>query len=142
MAGVSLMGDACNNIVGGFDSGFTVGGTIAAILAEVVLTCIFVYVILNVTDDKATEGDEYKRGTASIAGILIGLTLTLVHLIGICLTGTSVNPARSIATALASFIFNGSTDALAQVWVFIVAPLAGGALAALLFKALHTDTNE
>lgn len=139
MAGVTLVGDACNNIVGGFAEGFTAGGTIAAVLTEVVLTCIFVYVILNVTDDKATEGDEYKRGTASIAGIIIGLTLTLVHLIGINLTGTSVNPARSIATALAALIYNGSTAALAQVWVFIVAPLAGGALAALLFKLLHNN---
>lgn len=142
MANVTLLGDACNAIVGGFDNGFTLGGTISALLTEIVLTCIFVYVILNVTDDKGTEGDEYKKGTNQIAGILIGLTLCLVHLIGINLTGTSVNPARSIATAFASLIYNGSTDALAQVWVFIVAPLAGAALAALLFKVLHSDKAE
>lgn len=130
MSGVALPGDACNAIVGGFANGFTLGGTIAALLTEIVLTCIFVYVILNVTDDKTT---------GTIAGIVIGLTLTLVHLIGINLTGTSVNPARSIATALSALIYNGSTDALAQVWVFIVAPLIGAALAALLFNVLHKE---
>lgn len=142
MAGIEKIGDACNHLVGGFANGFTLEGTMYALLVEVILTCIFVYVILNVTDDKATEGDEYKRGTGQIAGILIGLTLTLVHLIGINLTGTSVNPARSLATALSSLIYDGSTDALAQVWVFLVAPLLGGALAALLFKLLHTEKAD
>ncbi len=132
MANVSLAGDACNAIVGGFENGFVAGGTIAAIIVEIVLTCVFVYVILNVTSSK-------NEGVSKIAGIIIGLTLTLVHLIGINLTGTSVNPARSLATAFGSLIFNGSSDALAQVWVFIVAPLAGGALAALLFKLIHKE---
>ena len=68
---------------------------------------------------------------------MIGFTLTLVHLVGIGFTGTSVNPARSLATALGSLIFNGSVEALKVVWVFFVAPLAGGALAALLHKLLH-----
>lgn len=107
------------------------GGIIGALITEIVLTCIFVYTILNVTDEKAC--------TSKLAGLVIGLSLTLVHLIGINLTGTSVNPARSIATAFSALIYNGTTDALAQVWMFIVAPLAGGALAALLYKVLHTD---
>ena len=77
-------------------------------------------VILGVTSKK-----EYKN----IAGIIIGLTLTLVHLIGISFTGTSVNPARSLGPA----IFQGG-DALCQVWVFIIAPLIGGALASLFHK--------
>lgn len=135
MANVTIPGDACNYAVG-FNAinGLTAGGVIGALLTEIVLTCIFVYTILNVTDEKA--------GTGKIAGIVIGLTLTLVHLIGINLTGTSVNPARSIATALSALIYNGTTEALAQVWMFIVAPLAGAALAALLYKALNTNKAE
>ena len=73
--------------------------------------------------------------------VIIGFTLTLVHLIGIPLTGTSVNPARSLATALNALIFDGTTDALAQVWMFIVAPLAGAALAAVLYKVLNTEKD-
>ena len=103
-------------------------------ILAVVLTAIFVYTILNVTDEKADSG--------KIAGIVIGLTLTLVHLIGINLTGTSVNPARSIATAFSALIYNGTVDALAQVWMFIVAPLAGAVAAAFLYKGLHTEKAE
>lgn len=130
MADVKVLGDACNYAVG-FAGKLTAGGIIAALITEIVLTCIFVYAILNVTDEKA--------GNGKIAGIVIGLTLTLVHLIGINLTGTSVNPARSIATAISAAIYNGTTDALAQVWMFIVAPLAGAALAAVLYKVLNTE---
>ena len=93
---------------------------IGAIITEVVLTCVFVYTILGVTSEKSY---------APIAGIVIGLTLTFVHLIGIPLTGTSVNPARSLAPA----IFQGG-DALSQVWVFILAPLTGAILAGLFYK--------
>ena len=96
---------------------------ISAIITEIVLTCVFVYTILGVTSSK---------NYASVAGIVIGLTLVFVHLIGIPLTGTSVNPARSLAPA----IFLGG-EALKQVWVFILAPLVGGALAATLFKYLN-----
>ncbi len=96
----------------------------AAIVTEVVLTFIFVYTILGVTSDKSKD---------NIAGIIIGLTLTFVHLLGIGLTGTSVNPARSLAPA----IFLGGT-ALKQVWVFILSPLVGAALASLVFKYLNT----
>jgi len=122
----ALVGDACNYVLG-----TTAGGYIGSILVEVILTCVFVYVILNVTDEKSNAGKK--------AGIIIGLTLTLVHLIGIKLTGTSVNPARSIATAVSAAIFNGELKALGQVWVFIVAPMLGGALAAVLYKALHGE---
>ena len=128
MADVKIPGDACNAVVGGT---VNAGGIIAALITEIVLTCIFVYVILNVTDEKA--------GTSKKAGIIIGLTLTLVHLIGINLTGTSVNPARSIATAFSALIYNGTTAALEQIWIFIVAPLVGAALAAVLYKGLNTE---
>ena len=99
-----------------------------AIVVEVVLTFIFVMTILGVTSSKKTS---------HMAGIVIGLTLTLVHIIGIPLTGTSVNPARSLAPA----IFAGG-EALAQVWVFIVAPLIGAALAAIVFKSFFAVKEE
>ncbi len=101
---------------------------IAALLTEIILTLVFVYTILGVTSDDKN---------ASVAGIVIGLTLTFVHLIGIPLTGTSVNPARSIAPAL----FIGG-DAIKQLWVFIVAPLIGGAGAAYLFSYLNEEEKK
>lgn len=88
-----------------------------AFLAEVILTFLFVFVVLAVT-----RSDAWPQ----LGGVAIGLALTTVHLIGIPLTGTSVNPARSIGPAL----FVGH-DALSQLWLFIVAPLVGGAIAAL-----------
>jgi aquaporin Z len=94
-----------------------------AFLAEVVLTAVFVFVILAVTG---------KAGNAATAGGVIGLTLTLVHIIGIPLTGTSVNPARSLGTAL---ILGGTP--LSQVWLFIVAPLAGAIVAAMLNSLVY-----
>ncbi len=137
MADQTLLGNACNyfvNSVQGTKYVIDAGKIIASILVEVVLTFIFVYVILNATSKKAAA--------PKLAGIIIGLTLILVHLVGIGLTGTSVNPARSIATALGDLIFNGKADALAQVWVFIVAPLAGGALAAVIYNLLHKKDDE
>ena len=107
----------------GFGDASAVGlSMIGALIVEVVLTCVFIYTILGVTADE-------KKG--SIAGVVIGLTLTFVHLLGIKLTGTSVNPARSFGPAL----FAGAT-ALKQVWVFIVAPFVGAALAAVLYRLL------
>jgi len=97
---------------------------LGAFITEVVLTFIFVYTILGVTSDD---------DKSSIAGIVIGATLTFVHLLGIRLTGTSVNPARSLAPAL----FVGG-EALKQVWVFILAPLVGALIAAYVFKYLNT----
>jgi len=132
MAGVELAGNACNVLVG---ADFKVENFIAAILVEVILTFVFVYVILNVTDSK-------NEGVGKKAGLIIGLTLTLVHLLGIGFTGTSVNPARSIATALGALIFNGDAEPIKVVWVFIVAPLAGALVAALVFKALHAKKEK
>ena len=131
------VGDACNYFIGynaTTSNTLTVGGTFGALLLETILTSVFVYVILNVTDPKAGSGKK--------AGVIIGFTLTVCHLIGIKLTGTSVNPARSFATAISSLIYTGSTDALAQIWIFIVAPLLGGVLAALLFKVLHKEKEN
>ena len=96
-----------------------------AIVVEIILTFVFIYTILGVTSDDKKS---------AVAGIVIGLTLTFVHIIGIKLTGTSVNPARSLAPAL----FVGGA-ALKQVWVFIVAPFIGSALAAFTFKGLNTE---
>jgi aquaporin Z len=93
-----------------------------AFLAEIVLTAFFVLMILRVTA---------KGANAATAGVAIGLTLTVVHLIGIPITGTSVNPARSLGPAL---IVGGT--ALRQVWLFIVAPLVGGILAAAVERVL------
>jgi len=98
------------------------GGTFNALVIEVVLTFIFVLTILGVTANKAM---------GSVAGIVIGLTLTFVHIVGIPLTGTSVNPARSIGPA----IFQGG-QALTDLWVFILAPLAGAALAFVVYRFL------
>ncbi|MBP1048313.1 MIP family channel protein [Enterococcus sp. BWM-S5] len=101
---------------------------VGALAVEIILTFIFVLVIMTVTSA--------KKGNANLAGIVIGLTLTMVHLVGIPLTGTSVNPARSLGPA----VFAGG-DALSQLWVFIVAPLIGGLLAALVAKYV-LDTEE
>jgi aquaporin Z len=106
-----------------YDNGaINMGG---AFVLEVVLTAAFVLVILLVTERIAAPG---------FAGIAIGLTLTLVHLVGIPLTGTSVNPARSLGPAL----FEGGT-ALSQVGLFIVAPLVGALIAVALWKIIRKD---
>lgn len=101
---------------------------IGALLTEIVLTFVFVLVILCVT-----QSDD--EGTSKHAGLFIGAALTFVHLIGIGLTGTSVNPARSIAPAVFAI---GATDgsSILQLWVFIVGPLAGAFLAAFFNTAL------
>ena len=135
MANLHLLGDASNYVINNAQEGLTAGTIIGSLLIEVVLTFLFVYVILNVTDSK-------NEGVGKKAGLIIGLTLTLVHLVGIPLTGTSVNPARSLATAINAAIFNGSTDALAQVWIFFVGPLLGGVIAALVFKLMHSEKAE
>ena len=99
------------------------GGIGGAILVEVVATFLFVLVVLGTTA---------KDGAGNLAGLAIGLSLVLIHLVCINLTGTSVNPARSFGPA----IFAGG-QALKDVWVFIVAPLAGGALAACVWKCFE-----
>ena len=110
----------------GFGSASSVGiNVIGAILVEVILTFVFVFTVLGVT-----KNEKYSN----IAGIVIGLTLAFVHILGIPLTGTSVNPARSLAPAL----FIGG-QALQQVWVFILAPIIGAVIAGLVFKGLITE---
>lgn len=97
----------------------------AAIVTEFVMTFMFLLIILGATDEKAPKG---------FAGIAIGLTLTLIHLISIPVTNTSVNPARSISQA----VFVGDW-AIAQLWLFIVVPIAGAILAGLVYKVLKTE---
>lgn len=99
------------------------GGALGALVVELVATFIFVLVVLGTTDE--------KKGAGNLAGLAIGFTLVLVHLVCINLTGTSVNPARSLGPA----IFAGG-EALKSVWVFFVGPLLGGALAAPVWKAM------
>lgn len=120
---LATVGLGCN----GFGEASSVGlDLVGAIIVEIILTCIFVLSVLGSTANKET---------APYAGIIIGLTLAFVHIMGIPLTGTSVNPARSFGPALLMAI-NGSATALSQVWVFIVAPLVGAALAALIWRSL------
>ena len=106
-----------------------------ALLVEIILTFIFVLAALGVTSTKAT---------AAQGGIVIGLALTLVHLLGLGLTGTSVNPARSFGPALLMLAVDitDNTLALTQVWVFIVAPIIGAVLAGLLWKYLKPAADE
>ena len=128
IAGAALLklivsGFGVNDMTGALGSNgvANAGGVGGALVVEIILTFIFVLVILGVTSDE-------KKG--GVAGIVIGLTLTFVHIVGIPLTGTSVNPARSIGPALLS----GNGAALSDLWVFIVAPLVGALLAAVVFK--------
>ena len=116
---------AAPDLTGGLGSNgvANAGGVGGAFLVEVIATFLFVLVVLGTTDA--------KFGAGKPAGLAIGLSLILVHLVCINLTGTSVNPARSIGPAL----FAGG-DALKDVWVFICAPLVGGALSACVWKAM------
>lgn len=106
------------------------GSAVAGLLVEIVLTFIFVLTILGVTSKKANHG--------SFAGLVIGFTLTLVHILGIGLTGTSVNPARSFGPALVALI-NGNAAPMGALWVFVVGPLVGAALAALVYQFLEKE---
>ena len=121
LAGAAVLGVMLNSFdslgANGYDGSISVW---VALLVEVILTFIFVTAILGVTS---------KDENARVSGIVIGLTLVLVHLLGIAFTGTSVNPARSLGPA----ILQGG-DALKQVWVFILAPLVGSCLAAFFHK--------
>lgn len=132
----AALGCVILGIVFGFDCGFGAnqiqagwenGSVGAAFLVEVVLTFVFVIAIIGVTS---------KVENSAVSGLVIGLTLTLVHILGIALTGTSVNPARSLMPA----IFAGG-DALSQVWIFILAPLVGGALAAVVYNLLESKAE-
>ena len=124
--GISAIGFGTN----GFGTNSSLGINMwIALLVEVILTFVFIYTILGVTSDEKKS---------NVAGIVIGLTLAFVHILGIALTGTSVNPARSLAPATIMAII-GKTEAIKQVWVFIVAPFVGSALAAFAFKFLNKE---
>lgn len=113
----------------GYDSHSPGGyGLLAALVVEIILTAILVFTVLGATHRAAPVG---------FAGLAIGLVLTLIHLVGIPVTNTSVNPARSIGPA----VFVGDW-ALRQLWVFIVAPLAGAAIAAAIFQVTHPTEPE
>lgn len=128
LGGVLATGLGCD----GYEAVSAVGISVTgAVIVEIILTCIFVLSVLGSTADEKT---------APFAGIIIGLTLTFVHIMGIPLTGTSVNPARSFGPAL-MMAFNGDATALAQVWVFIVGPLVGAACAAGIWVAFKNKTN-
>ncbi|MGB6105615.1 MAG: aquaporin Z [Pusillimonas sp.] len=99
----------------------------AALIAEIVLTAFFLFIIMGAT---------HKRGHVGLAGVAIGLSLTLIHLISIPITNTSVNPARSTGVAL----FQG-TWAIEQLWLFWLAPLVGGVVGAIIYRCLHTDND-
>jgi Glycerol uptake facilitator and related permeases (Major Intrinsic Protein Family) len=133
IAGAGLLkvvsGFGVTDLTGGLGSnGIANVGVAGGLIVEVLLTFIFIFTILGVTSDESK---------GSVAGIVIGLTLTFVHIIGIPLTGTSVNPARSIGPALLA-----GGDALANVWVFIVGPLVGAALAAVVFICLQSKKAD
>lgn len=106
------------------------GSAGAGFLVELVLTFVFVLTVLGVTSKKAGHG--------SFAGLVIGLTLTFVHILGIGLTGTSVNPARSVGPALAA-LTQGNAQPAGCLWIFILAPMLGGALAACVWRFLDSD---
>ncbi len=100
--------------------------TAEAFLAEMFFTCVFVLVVLGTTSS--------EKGAGAFAGLAIGLSLVLVHIVCIPITGTSVNPARSIGPA----IFEGA-HALSQLWLFIVAPLVGAVLSAIIWKCISGE---
>lgn len=130
--GVAEIEDA----TGGFGSNGLAGvngNVIAGLIVEVVLTFVFVLVILGVTSKKANHG--------SFGGLIIGLTLVLIHIFGIALTGTSVNPARSFGPALVALIA-GNAEPIKVLWIFIVGPLAGAALAAGVHMFLEKEAAK
>lgn len=122
LGGIAATGLGANGF--GEASSVGLGGT-AAFIVEVILTFVFILAILGSTSSEKT---------APYAGLIIGLTLTFVHIMGIPLTGTSVNPARSLGPAL--MMIPVDTLAISQVWLFIIAPLVGAGLAALVWKAM------
>lgn len=135
LSAIFNLGDVTDK-TGGFGSNGLAGvngSGVAGLLVEIVLTFIFVIAILGVTSKKANHG--------SFGGLVIGLTLTLVHILGIGLTGTSVNPARSIGPAIVSAI-SGNGDPVGSLWVFIVGPLVGAALAAVVYNFLEKEESQ
>lgn len=130
-AGMEVGTFAANGFGDFFNDADVAGGylqtnALGAFITEAVLTFVFLLVILGSTDERANN---------KFAGLAIGLCLVLIHLISIPLTNTSVNPARSISQA----IFSENTLALPQLWLFIVAPMVGAALAGLVYKLLSCE---
>ena len=126
-------GAGCLRAVLGPESGLGTNGLYngsvgASLIIEIVLTFVFVFAILGVTS---------KEKDSSVAGLVIGLSLVLVHILGIHFTGTSVNPARSFGPALVAAI-GGNTAPISQLYVFIIGPLVGAALAAFCYKFLES----
>lgn len=119
--------DPKNNFAANGYGEFSPGGysLLAALVIEFLLTAVFLWVILGVTDQRAPKG---------FAPLAIGLSLTLIHLIAIPVTNTSVNPARSIGVA-----FEAGADAVSQLWLFILAPIAGAIVAGLTYASLLDD---
>jgi len=104
----------------------------AGFITEVAMTAMFLFIILGATD---------KRGIGTHAGLAIGLALTLIHLISIPVTNTSVNPARSTGPALVLFL-SGEGKALAQLWLFWVAPIVGAVIAGVVYRMFETDASK
>ncbi len=108
------------------------GSLFVGLVVEIVLTFAFVLAILGVTS---------KTENKAVTGVVIGLALTLVHLLGIRLTGTSVNPARSLGPALLQMI-GGDFTAISQIWIFLLGPILGAVLAAVLYRFLDGKKQE
>lgn len=117
-------GFACNGVPAAASS-----PTLVAVLVEVITTCLFIVTILGVTSKKQSHG--------SFGGLIIGLTLVGLHIVSIGITGTSVNPARSLGPAIVAAI-NGNTKGISDVVAFIVGPFLGAAIGAFLYKWLET----
>ncbi len=129
LAGAAALAGVVGTKNGLGTNGLYNGNIVSSLIIEVILTFVFVLAIHGVTS---------KKEFGAQAGIVIGLSLTLVHILGIAFTGTSVNPARSLGPAIIKAI-SGAAAALGCVWVFIVAPLIGGALAGVVYKALSKN---
>ena len=132
LAGVAILAALIGTGKGLGTNGLFEASALKSLIVEVILTFVFVLAILGVTS---------REASARKAGLVIGLTLSLVHILGIYFTGTSVNPARSFGPALV-LALNGNNAALNVVWVFIVAPLIGGALAAYVWNYLDAKKLE
>lgn len=126
---VIMFGSSASLGTNGFGEASAIGANMGqCFLVEVVLTFVFIIAILGVTS---------KGEFTAVTGLVIGLTLTLVHIFGVPFTGTSVNPARSLGPAIMNAI--SDPTAISQVWLFIVAPLIGAALAAIVYKFIASE---
>ena len=130
MGGGVYAGFGVNTLIGG---SYSVGSVIASFLFELIITFFFIYVVLLVANNE---------NLSAKGGIIIGLALTIVHLLGINLTGTSVNPARSFGPALFSWMFGDGGVGISQVWVFLIAPIGGAICAVIVHKIFHTEYSE